>query len=192
MTIIGPNINHKKFFRRFLISAAPFLVVFNHFWIWKICRSSTYHHDIKENIITKLQKVYSPLRNFRVCNKSPMLFLKKPLCMGHVKPGPKIFTERPVIVRKEDHFLSSVVKVLPCSGCFITCMGAHFPELSWIMQSSLAPFLGCQGSCDIVPSGATGSVAFLYTPGLEVLACNLHTDLNYANTMLQLCPSLNH
>ena len=93
------NINHKKFFRRFLVSAARFLVVFNHFWICKICRSSTYHRDIKENIITKLQKVYSPLRNFRVCNKSPMLSLKKPLCMGHLKPGPKIFTEMPVIVR---------------------------------------------------------------------------------------------
>ena len=37
----------------------------------------TYHCDyIKENIIRKLQKLYSPSRNLRAFNKSPMLFLE--------------------------------------------------------------------------------------------------------------------
>ena len=31
-----------------------------------------------------------------------------------------------------------------------------------------------------------------YTPGLEVLACSLDTDLNYVTAMPQLRPSLNH
>ena len=24
-----------------------------------------------------------------------------------------------------------MVEILPCSGCFITCMGAHFPTVEW-------------------------------------------------------------
>ena len=41
-------------FRRLAISATRFLVVFSHFQIHKICRSSTYHCDlIKETIIKK-------------------------------------------------------------------------------------------------------------------------------------------
>ena len=35
---------------------------------------------IKENIITKLQKLYSQPRNSRTSNKSPTLFVKKPCC----------------------------------------------------------------------------------------------------------------
>ena len=37
---------------------------------------------IKETIITKLQKLYSPPRNPTTGNKSPMLFMKKALCVG--------------------------------------------------------------------------------------------------------------
>ena len=37
---------------------------------------------IKENIIIKLQKLYSPPRNRRAGNKSPALFVKKPFCTG--------------------------------------------------------------------------------------------------------------
>ena len=51
---------------------------------------------IKENIITKLQKLYSPPRNPRASNKSPALFLKKPLCTGNLSPTYKIFIESPV------------------------------------------------------------------------------------------------
>ena len=43
---------------------------------------------IKENIITKLQKLYSPPRNPRAGNKSPTLFVKK-------SPACTIFIERP-------------------------------------------------------------------------------------------------
>ena len=38
----------------------------------------------KENVITTLQKLCSLPRNLRVGNKSLMLFLKKPLCMGNL------------------------------------------------------------------------------------------------------------
>ena len=50
---------------------------------------------IKENIIAKLQKLYSPPRNPRVGNKSPALFVIKPLCTGNLSPTCKIFIERP-------------------------------------------------------------------------------------------------
>ena len=50
---------------------------------------------IKENIITKLQKLYSQPRNSRAGNKLPALFVKKPLCTGDLSPASKIFIERP-------------------------------------------------------------------------------------------------
>ena len=50
---------------------------------------------IKENVITKLQKLNSPPRNPRVGSKSPTLFVKKPLSMGDLLPACKIFIERP-------------------------------------------------------------------------------------------------
>ena len=53
---------------------------------------------IKENITTKLQKLYSPPRNLRADYKLPTLFLKKLLCMDNLLPTYKVFTERP-----EDH-----------------------------------------------------------------------------------------
>ena len=48
-----------------------------------------------EHRITKLQKLYSPPRNFRAGNKSPVPFLEKPLCMGDLLPAREIFIERP-------------------------------------------------------------------------------------------------
>ena len=51
---------------------------------------------IKENIITKLQTLYSLPRSTRVGNKSPTLFVKKPLCTGSLSPTRKMFIERPV------------------------------------------------------------------------------------------------
>ena len=50
---------------------------------------------IKENIIKKLQKLYSPTRNPRAGNKSPMLFVKKPFFTGDLWPRSKMFIERP-------------------------------------------------------------------------------------------------
>ena len=52
---------------------------------------------IKENIIAKLQKLYSPPRNPRMGNKLPLPFVKKPLCMGHLLSWCKIFIEKPVV-----------------------------------------------------------------------------------------------
>ena len=49
---------------------------------------------IRENIITKLQKLYSPPRNLRARNEFPVVFIKKPLCMGNLSLPHKIFTER--------------------------------------------------------------------------------------------------
>ena len=46
------------------------------------------------------------------------------------------------------------VKVLPRSGCFITCIGAHFPTV----ELDNATFPECQGSCSIVPNGHTSLV----------------------------------
>ena len=46
-------------------------------------------------MITKLQQLYSLLRNFRAGNKLPVLFFKKPLYMGDLLPALKIFIERP-------------------------------------------------------------------------------------------------
>ena len=55
---------------------------------------------IKENIITKLQKINSPLRNPRVDNKLPALFVKKPICKGNLLPARKIFIERAVVIHR--------------------------------------------------------------------------------------------
>ena len=49
---------------------------------------------IKENIITKLQKLYSPPRNPRVGNKSPALFVKKSFCTDDLSPVRKILLKR--------------------------------------------------------------------------------------------------
>ena len=48
---------------------------------------------IKEKLITKLQKLYSPSE--RAGNKSPALFVKKPRCKGDLLQVCKIFIERP-------------------------------------------------------------------------------------------------
>ena len=91
------------------------------------------------------------------------------------------------------HFCSSVVEVLPCSPCFVTCMGAHFPTVELDIAilfsnlSRMSQFLlhSSRWACQFSP--------FLqYMSGLEMLACSLDNDLNYVTTMLQLCLSLNH
>ena len=70
---------------------------------------------IKENIITKLQKQYSPPRKPRAGSKSPALFLKKPLCMGDLLPTCKIFIERPELYIDFKNYL-----VLCC--CYFSCI----------------------------------------------------------------------
>ena len=83
--------------------------------------------------------------------------------------------------------------ILPCSGCFVTCMGAHFPTVELdnaIRLSTLSRMLEFLWHSS---KWARQFDHFLqYMSGLEVLACSLDTDLNCVTTMLQLCPSLNH
>ena len=66
----------------------------------------------KENIITKLQKLYSPLKKCKVGNKSPLLFVKKPRHMGDLSPARKIFIERPADpsdpTRREDFWIDTL------------------------------------------------------------------------------------
>ena len=86
-----------------------------------------------------------------------------------------------IVCLKGGYFCSSIIEVLPSSGCFITCMGAHFPQLSWITRSGLAPRM----SVFLWHSSkwAHGFGRFLqYMSGLEVLACSFDTDLNNAPT----------
>ena len=51
-----------------------------------------------ESIITKLQKLYSPPRNLRAGNKSPVQFLKKCFCTGDLSSPCKVFIEKPEIL----------------------------------------------------------------------------------------------
>ena len=86
-----------------------------------------------------------------------------------------------------------VAEDLQCSGCFITCIGVHFPAVEldnairFSTLSSMSGFLwhSSKWACRF-------GHFHQYTSGLEVLACSLHTDLNYVITMHQLHPSLSH
>ena len=76
---------------------------------------------IKENVVTKLQKLYSPPRNPRAGSKLPPLFVKKLLSTGNLLPAHKIFIERPATINillwthmgyKELTNLNKVVSIL--------------------------------------------------------------------------------
>ena len=94
---------------------------------------------------------------------------------------------------RRNNFFSSVVEALPCSGCFPTCMGAHFPAVE--QDNAIRFSILCRMS-GLLWHGSKWSRRFgrslQYTPGLEVLACSFDTDFNYVTSMLQLCLSLNH
>ena len=71
-------------------------------------------------------------------------------------------------------FQSSVVKTLPCSGCFTACMSAHFPVVKLGYADRMT-------HCGMVPNGVAGSIEFQLTSlrGIEMLACSFDTDFNY-------------
>ena len=71
-------------------------------------------------------------------------------------------------------FQSSVVKTLPCSGCFTACMNAHLP----IVKLGYTDWMT---HCGMVPNGVADSIEFQFTSlrGIEVLACSFDTDFNY-------------
>ena len=86
-----------------------------------------------------------------------------------------------------------MVEVLPCSGCFTTCMGAHFHAVQLDNTISFSTLSRMSGFFWHSSKWARRFGCFLqYMSGLEVLACSLDTDLNYVITMLRLHPSLNH
>ena len=72
---------------------------------------------IKENTITKLQKLYSQPRNHSAGNKSPTLFVKKPLCKGDLLPVHEIFIERPEYIKTGLH--ATVTSLVNCSFVFM-------------------------------------------------------------------------
>ena len=48
---------------------------------------------------------------------------------------------------------SSVVKTLPCSGCFTACMSAHFPVVKLGYADQMT-------HCGMVPNGVADSIEF--------------------------------
>ena len=62
---------------------------------------------MKENIIIKIQKLYSQPRNFRVCNKPPALFLKKRFYMSNLSLMCKIFNVRPAILTENSSVITN-------------------------------------------------------------------------------------
>ena len=72
-------------------------------------------------------------------------------------------------------FQSSVVKTLPCSGCFTACMSAHFPVVKLGYADRMT-------HCGMVPNGVANSIEFQLTSlrGIEVLACSFDTNFNYS------------
>ena len=111
ITVIRRNVNHKNDFFSivYLTQFATQFLVFQDllfqshiFWQYSIISESVKYvrllhiivNYLKENIIKKLQKLYSPPRNLRVGNKLPALFLKKHLSTGDLLPTQEILIER--------------------------------------------------------------------------------------------------
>ena len=71
-------------------------------------------------------------------------------------------------------FESSVVKTVPCSGCFTACMSVHFIVLK-------VGYADRMTHCGMFSNGVVDSVEFQLTSlrGIEVLACSFDTDFNY-------------
>ena len=77
---------------------------------------------------------------------------------------------------------SSVLKTLPCSGCFTACMSAHFPVVKLGYANRMT-------HCGVVTNGVTHSIAFQPTSlcRIEVFACSFDTDFNSAYFDNNLC-----
>ena len=87
------------------------------------------------------------------------------------------------------HFCSSVVESLLCSGCFTTCMGAHFSavDMGNTIRFSIVsgPLEGVRVPVAQLQIILPASPVFQYTSGLEVLAYSTDPDFNNVITMLQ-------
>ena len=71
-------------------------------------------------------------------------------------------------------FQSSVVKTLPCPGCFTACMTVHFPVVKLGYAEQIT-------HCGMVPNGVTDSIEFQFTSlrGIEVSACSFDINFSY-------------
>ena len=71
-------------------------------------------------------------------------------------------------------FQSSVVKTLPCSGCFTACISAHFPVVKLEYTDRMT-------HCGMVLNGVTNLIKYqlMSLHETEVLACSFDTDFNY-------------
>ena len=71
-------------------------------------------------------------------------------------------------------FQSSVVKTLPCSGCFTACMSAHFPIVK-------LGYMDWMTHCGMVLNGTHDSIEFQFRSlcRTEVLASGFDIDFNY-------------
>ena len=141
-----------------------------------------------------------PWMFLKVLNKANFTALKQTSVISYYWLTPILFTKllellaiNHSFVWKEDNFCSLVFEVLPCSGCFITCMGGHFPAVELDNAIQFSTLSRMSGFLWHSPKWARWFSHFLqYMPGLEVLACTLDTDHNYVTAILQLCLSLNH
>ena len=73
--------------------------------------------------------------------------------------------------------MSLVVEVLPCCGCFITCMSAYFPTVELDNAIRFSTLSRNSGFLWHSSKWTRWFGCFLqYLSGLEVLACSLDTD----------------
>ena len=84
----------------------------------------------------------------------------------------KLNLDRSSSVRKISQ--SSVVKPLPCPGCFTACMSAHFPVVKLGYADQMTHY-------GMVPNGLADSIEFWFMSlrGIDVLAFGFDTDSNY-------------
>ena len=107
----------------------------------------------KENMIPKLQKLYSLPRNPGASNKSPVLFVKKPLCMGNLSPARKILGQKDPIpyFRQKDPIKvliltlsSALLKIYRISIFFQTTsqfFSSKFAQLFSVMKDNSSALL---------------------------------------------------
>ena len=75
-------------------------------------------------------------------------------------------------------FQSSVVKTLPCSGCFTACMSAHFPVVKLEYADRMT-------HCGMVPNRVANSIEFQLKSlrGLEVVLIPTSTTTYFDNNL---------
>ena len=115
---------------------------------------------------------------FEKCNSYPKNFkfcaIKKNYCITYTLQLnlTKLNLDGSLSVRRIFQF--SVVKTLPCPGCFTACMSVYFTIVKLRYADRMT-------DCDMVPNGFADSIEFQLTSlgRIEVLAYSFDTDFNY-------------